>query len=283
MDRYLQRSQRLIVLISCSLQVSVIVFNIAGTELYLAGRWLTVGLVLAATNLLPIMVLPCINKIENGWKEADEENTRRTDDVKLNWIRKIAVFMPDLVVFLNNVLYYVLAYVLPTRVVDYLDKDLGQFVVLFNISNWVNLFCALVCGYITERFVGTFNLMLFANVSFCAGCFLAVASTTISLQFLNYPYQLILSVILIGIGETGHDNLTIYSKHILYKRWGLTKRDLGEESTASFNLAISIAAAIGAFLSAAALSRESETPLLVIIVFVGLVDTAGIVVCKSVS
>lgn len=285
MDRFLKESQRLVVLISCSTQAAGIVFSISATYLYLAGKWLAVSLVLASTISIPLIMLLYIKTLEEKLKPKDVKKGEVKGHLveKLIWKRQIAVLIPDLAIFLNSFIYYANSYVLGPRVVSFQNGDLGLVVLLFNISNVVSTVSAIVCTYVVDRFVGTFNLLILSNILYNAGIFVSFASTTSSLNFLEYPYQLILSAILIGVGEIGHCNLTVYSKIVLFKKWNITKADLAEESTARFNLANSIGTALGISFAWAALTRESETAALTIVLLVGFLVTIGMIFCKTVG
>ena len=285
----------MMVLITNAVQVASITFNIVGTELFLAGGWLLCGLVLGAINILPIMLLPAIQRIHNtlfklshlhpetGRAGTPNEISKETSpSIIISRNRKVGLFLLDFNLFLNNFLYYCMAYVLPSRIVEFNSQDLGRAVLVYNTVNLTSLIGALLYSFIAEAVFSIFNLMLFANISFCVGCFLAFASTTESFQILEYPYQIIIGMALMGFGDAGHINLTVLSKFVLYKKWNLKNSGLGESSTTRYNVASCMSSAIGASLAWIALSRGSEMYMLGVIASIGVAVTIGLLICKNI-
>ena len=137
-DLYLKDNKLMMVLITNAIQVASITFNIVGTELFLAGGWLFCGLVLGAINILPIMLLPAIQRIHNTLFKLshqhpetgragtpNEISKEASPSIIISRNRKVGLFLLDFNLFLNNFLYYCMAYVLPSRIVEFNSQDLG--------------------------------------------------------------------------------------------------------------------------------------------------------------
>jgi hypothetical protein len=127
------------------------------------------------------------------------------------------------------------------------------------------------------------GMMATANFMYYLGSIVAFASTTSILQFLNFPYQLLIGLLFMGIGEAGHLNLLLMSKFALYERWNLGRSGLGKRSTMINNVALSLSSATGTFISAFSLSKESEIPTVVTLTCLGVFLTVALLLCKLVK
>ena len=138
------------ILISSFMQVGAILSAILGTELFVAGGWVLVGLGIASFNILPLLVFPFLTNIEvkesNKQKVdlTDKESPELTDrsnsigpqSIPL-WSQKIAFYFPDIVLFLSNAICEFIMYVLPAKILYSTTMSLSlavQLVRIFSIA-----------------------------------------------------------------------------------------------------------------------------------------------------
>ena len=275
------------ILISSFIQVGVIVSSILGTELYVAGGWVLVGMGVACFNILPLLLLPLLGNI--NVEKSSEQKVVSSDEKELlekellekellekelqskftpgpqpisNWTRRVAFYFPDVVLFLNNVVAEIIGYVLPVRIVYSSTYSLTSAVPLLRIFGIVSFISALTLSYLSSRF-RNFNIirtMMIGNVLYHSGAVVAFGATTSNFRFLNFSHQLLIGLVLMGLGEACHLNLCIPSKFALYDKWGLEKRGLGEEAAKLYNIVLNLASTVGTVMSALSLSDESEVP-----------------------
>ena len=119
-DLYLRGDKFLIVIVSGSMHIGTIVGSIAGTELYVLGGWTAVGFGLAVISLVPLLALPWVLQVQNKTLQSTkvvetpvEESKSKSAGPSLTVLRKITFFMPDVAVFLNNIAFSLLIFVLP--------------------------------------------------------------------------------------------------------------------------------------------------------------------------
>lgn len=293
-DLYLREYKILIIIISCSMHVANIISSILAAQLYSWGGWLFVGLGLATFTCLPLFLIPAIKVVQRRAQSIDNnrflENSGSLDDSVdsqkgsdgITCIREMAFYMPDIALFLNNVLYNILIFNLTERIVTFSGNDLDTAVLLMNSLNVFALISALVLAYITDKKLNVFSAMIFGNVAFQTGYIFTFGSTT-KFSFLKFPYGFEVGSVLIGIGDAAIANLSIMSKFVLYERWGLTTEGLGARSTAVNNVAVNLSVALGIVLSGFTLSRESEVPVLGggagVFILVGI----GLILCRVVK
>ena len=265
------------ILISSFIQVGVIVSSILGTELYVAGGWVLVGMGVACFNILPLLLLPLLVNI--NVEKSSEQKVVSCDEKELlekelqskftpgpqpisNWTRRVAFYFPDVVLFLNNVVAEIIGYVLPVRIVYSSTYSLTSAVPLLRIFGIVSFISALTLSYLSSRF-RNFNIirtMMIGNVLYHSGAVVAFGATTSNFRFLNFSHQLLIGLVLMGLGEACHLNLCIPSKFALYDKWGMDKRGLGEEAAKLYNIVLNLASTVGTVMSALSLSDESEVP-----------------------
>ena len=304
-DLYFNDDKMPIILISAFLQIGAILSAILSAELYIVGGWVLVGLIVAAFNFFPLMLLPAVVTVQKNSKrkKSTGKGAKRellaqnsfdsyaVSEVSTNFQtvtshgRRVAFYLPDVMVFLNNLVCDLIAYVLPARIVLYSNIPLGTAVPLFQTGNLASLFTALTFSVVASRYqnLDVLGLMAIANTLYYLGSIIAFASTTSILQFFNFPYQLLIGLVLMGIGEAGHLNLIIMSKFALYERWNMSKYGLGKRSTTINNVSLSISSAMGTAISAFSLTEESEIPTMVTLTGVGAVLTVGLVLSKLVK
>ena len=306
-DLYFKDDKMPIILISAFLQFGCIISTIVSAELFVYGGWVFVGLVLASFNFFPMILLPSVSKVLKDIKRCSKRNLVKgmkrellaMDSVdsysysetsshfhKVTSIsRMVAFYMPDVMVFLNNLVCDLIAYVLPARIVLYSNIPLSTAVPLFQTGNLASLSAALVFSYLasTDRKFDVLGLMAAANISYYVGSIMAFASTTSMLQFLNFPYQLVIGLILLGLGEAGHLNLCILSKFTMYERWQMRRSGLGKRSTMINNVSLSLSSALGTAISAFSLTKESEIPTMITLAGLCVCLTCGVLICRTVK
>ena len=182
--------------------------------------------------------------------------------VKLSWQRTIAFYCPDIVLFLNNLVNDLMNYVLPLRIVHSTAMNLTAAVSLFYIYNVISLVFALILSFFAVRMkkFGVLKIMAIGNLVNLGGYVLAFAATTSHFRFLDATTQLVIGLVLIGLGEPFYLNLGISCKFSLYERWGLDISGLGEQGSRINNMALNLSSALGTVVSALSLSDESEIP-----------------------
>ena len=102
--------------------------------------------------------------------------------------------------------------------------------------------------------------MAIGNLFYHCGAVVVFGGTTINFKFLEFTHQLLIGLILMGIGEACHLNLYTPSKFYFYKKWSLDNSGLGEQSAKIFNIVLSLASTLGTVLSALVVMEESEIP-----------------------
>ena len=301
MDLYFKDDKMPVILISAFLQIGAMISTILSAELFIHGGWVLVGLVVACFNFLPLMLLPFVRKVHKKGKRNPGKGVERellamnsmdsytVSDSSFQKLtsnsRRISFFVPDLMVFLNNLVCDLIAYVLPARLVFYCNIPLTTAVPLFQTLNLASLFTALAFSFLASKNkkFDVLGYMTAANFLFYLGTIVAFASTTSFLQFLVFPYQLLIGLVLSGIGVAGHLNLVIMSKFAFYEKWDMRNCGLGKRSTMINNVALSLSATVGTAISGFTLSGESEVPTLVALTTVGVCLTVGLVLCKLVK
>ena len=212
-------------------------------------------------------------------KETDKTAEEKEED-KLTKLQAIAFYMPDLAVFVNNLVFNMMIYVVPVRMVEFNDRSLNSAVLAINlIINSVCLISSIVLGQLTKR-VDVIMTMLVGNAVFYGGCILVYGSTT---EFLAFPVSFEIGCVLIGIGDASIVNLCIVSKLVLYKKWGASNTDLGKHATTVFNATMCLSAVLGTVVSGLTTTRDSEIPTLACSVAALVVVTVVLTFCRLVK
>lgn len=194
--------------------------SITAARLWQDGGWIMVGCVLAAINLLPLLFLPAISRIlstSNNY-EIEQENQVNPEEVvlvsQLKGLRKVAFFMPDLAVFLSNLIFNLMIFSLPARMVNLNDYSLDKAVLFLNLLNVFAVVGSLSLGYLADGKVNMWTIMLTGTFLFMFGSVLAFGSTT---SFLRFPFGFQVGSIMVGIGDASIVNLAISSKFVLFE------------------------------------------------------------------
>lgn len=308
-DLYFKDDEMAIILISCFLQIGAILSAIISAELYVHGGWLLLGLALATVNFLPLILLPPVRSVQKRIRrlsrrgickgiekkllavESMENGTVIEDGKKLGFqspntiSRKFAFYMPDILVFMNNLVCDLIAYVLPARIVLYSSVPLSAAVPLFQIGNLCSLFLALLYSFLASKnkTFDVLNMMAVANVSYYLGSVIAFAATTTTFRVIPFFYQLIIGLVLMGLGEAGHLNLLILSKFSLYEKWKLPRSGLGKRSTMINNVSLSISSALGTAISGFSLTKNSEIITMTSLTGVCIFLTIGLILARVVK
>lgn len=277
-----------IVLISCVTQVGSILSAIISAELYVYGGWPFVALILATFNFLPLILLLPVHQIQRTRQTLNsvEGETVKGSEIQefhsaeSNW-RKFAFYMPDVMLFMNNVISNMMAYSLPKRIVMTSDMGLGVAVSLFQVGNGVSLLTGLFYSFLAgkKKSFNVFNAMIVCTALLYIGSLLAFCSIEVEL----FPFQQIVGLMMMGIGLTAHRNLSIVSKFSLYEKWGLQNDGLGKKSTVINNIARCISNALGTTISGFLLSKETDIPIVTSLTGAGVFLTIGLVVAKHVK
>ena len=285
MDLYLADKKTLMVIISGSMHVGTIVAVIVGAELYIAGGWMLTGFLIAVFDVLLILLLPFVGRIQGmkgsgaGLKNIQltrvevSANGRDLKD-KPSRIQQLAFFVPDIAVFLNNVTYILLLYGIPQRIKTFSGKSLSTAVLLSSLMIVVGFLSSITLGFIADRKMKSNSVMLIGNIAFYVGAILAFGSTT---EFLAFPASFEIGSVLVGIGDAAVINIAIMSKFGMYEKWGIKTDGLAERSTSVFNFCFCISQAVGTVLSGLTVSRASEIPLIATALAACLVNTVGFI------
>ena len=202
---------------------------------------------------------------------------------KMTKLQLAAFYMPDLVTFFNNMIFNLLAYSLPERMVKFTETSLDKAVPLTNLINVFSLISALALGVLAEKKTNCIIIIAVGNTVYYSGCFLTLCSTT---KFCEFPFQFEIGSVLMGIGDAAVINLCIMSKFFLYERWGLNNRCLGRKATVMFNTMLNLSAAVGISIAGLTLTKGSEAPcfigLLLLFVFTTVALTFTVVInCRG--
>ena len=303
-DLYLHQYKSLVTVISSTMHAANFIASILATRLYSWGGWLYVGLGLAACTCLPLFVLPAVNAIQRraehlgivqqyGSLDADSIDSNSLDGSLFEKssldnhseptsLQTVVFYIPDIALFLNNVMYNILTYDLTDRMITFSGNDMNTAVMFMNLLSIFSLVSALVLAFITDNKLNVFSVMIFGNIVFHAGCIITFGSTT-KYTFLHFPFGFELGCLLVGIGDAAVINLSIVSKFVLYEKWGLSIQGLGARSTAVNNLTLNLSVALGIVLSAYTLSRDSESSVLEGGAGVFLLVGVGLIMCRVVT
>ena len=248
------------------MQVGAFLSAILGTELFVAGGWVLVGLGMASFNILPLLVLPFLTNIEmkESCKRKDDSKNKESHRVGPQsiplWPQKIAFYFPDVVLFLNHTVCDLMMYVLPAKILYSSTFSLNSAVKLLRIFSIASFISALTLSFIAGR-IKKFNIiptLALGNVCYHIGAVVAFGATTFDFKFFDFTYQLVIGIVLMGLGEACHINLYTPSKFSLYEKWSLDNRSLGEQSAKMFNIVLSLAAALGTVLSALVVTSDGR-------------------------
>ena len=291
MDLYLADKKTLMVIISGSMHVAEIISTNVGAQLYIAGGWMLTGFLIAVFDVLLILLLPFVGRIQ-GMKGsgAGLKNTQLTRvEVSANGrdlkdkpsrIQQLAFFVPDIAVFLNNVTYILLLYGIPQRIKTFSGKSLSTAVLLSSLMIVVGFLSSITLGFIADRNMKSNSVMLIGNIALYVGAILAFGSTT---EFLVFPASFEIGSILVGFGDAAVINIAIMSKFGMYEKWGIKMEGLAERSTAVFNFSFCISQVFGVVLSGLTVTRASEIPAIGVAVAACLVNTVGFIFCVLVK
>ena len=291
MDLYLADKKTLMVIISGSMHLAVIISTNVGAQLYIAGGWMLTGFLIAVFDVLLILLLPFVGRIQGmkgsgaGVKNIQltrvevSANGRDLKD-KPSRIQQLAFFVPDIAVFLNNVTYNLLLYGIPQRIKTFSGKSLSTAVLLSSLMIVVGFLSSITLGFIADRKMKSNSVMLIGNIAFYVGAILAFGSTT---EFLAFPASFEIGSVLVGIGDAAVINIAIMSKFGMYEKWGIKMEGLAERSTAVFNFSFCISQVFGVVLSGLTVTRASEIPAIGVAVAACLVNTVGFIFCMLVK
>ena len=285
---YLEQEQTCTILISSMIPFGAILSVFIGTELYTTGGWVLVGIGVASCNLLPILLLLVVRNVtgKQGTQQlsSDPGNSPGPQSISL-WYRKLAFYFPDLVLFLNNLVSQLLTYVLPARIFYSTTLTLTSAVSLMYCYGTASLVSALTLSFLAAKIrkfdvIGT---MAVGSLVYHSGTVLAFSSTTAHYTFLAFPYQLVVGLILMGLGEACHVNLCISSKFALYEKWALDKTGLGQQSAKIYNISLNLSAMVGTTFSALSMTEQSELPNIAAMSGIGVFLAAGLLLCIQVK
>lgn len=284
-DYYFTAHKMFTVVISSSMHLGIIITSVLTAELYVVGGWSLACPAVGTTSIAPLLLLPFISRAESGiggeagngererllkQEETIEErsepeenrvegNCKRTDEnrgkCKMSWVQIIAFYLPDAAVFINNFMYNLMMFSLPARLVKFSDGNISSVVLVTNLINAFSLIFALIQGYLAEKALDIFKIMIFGNLSFYIGCLFAFGSTT---TFLQFPLKFELGSLLMGMGDPCIVNLVFMSKFVMYERWMMTTTDLGARTATINNFVFNISCLLGTVASSVSVSRQSE-------------------------
>ena len=279
--------------ISSCIQIGSSLSAIVSAALYVAGGWVLVGLGVASFNVLLIFLIPFFRRVEvsksyhrrvrmrRGGKPPLVRNYSIVPDAMSTWQRTVAFYCSDVVLFLNNLVFELVAYVLPARIVQSETIALTAAVSMFHVCSVVSLLSALLLSFLAVRIknFGILRTMAAGNVVYYGGVILAFGATTSFFRIQGTTTQLVVGLVLLGLGEPCHLNLCISSKFSLYERWKLSNGGLGEQASRINNLALTLSSALGTVVSAVALTDQSGIPTVAAISGVCVLLTVGLILC----
>jgi len=290
-DLYLKDDQKSMILISSFMQLAAMVSTIMGTELYASSGWVSVGFGVASFNILPLVILPFLKNIKV--QESVQQKVETVDPAVRSkglqsvsqWSRRIAYYIPEVVLFLNNMVVELVVYVLPPRIVQSTTMSITSAVSLLRILGIASFLSALTLSFIAGKFqkFNVLGVMAAGNVSYYCGAAVAYGATTYHFRFLGVTHQLIIGLIFMGLGGACHLNLCIPSKFYLHEKWNLNKDCLGQQAAKIYNIVISLSSMLGTVMSALSLTCKSEVPTVAGMSGLGVVLTVGLLLCYLVK
>ena len=245
------------------------------------------GFLIAIFDIVPILLLPFIGRIQRNMEDEEALASNKVSTIsrdpstngksikdKPSRIQRLAFFVPDVAVFLNNVTYILLLSAIPPRRKKFTGKSLSTAVLLSSLMTVVGFLSSITLGFVADRKMKSNSVMLIGNIAFYVGAILAFGSTT---EFLAFPASFEIGSVLVGIGDAAVINIAIMSKFGMYEKWGIKTDGLAERSTSVFNFCFCISQAVGTVLSGLTVSRASEIPLITTAVAACLVNTVGFI------
>ena len=292
MDLYLADKKTLMVIISGSMHVAVIISTNVGAQLYIAGGWMLTGFLIAVFDVLLILLLPFVGRIQRNMENEEalaliNKVSTTSRDPSTNGLKDkpsrsqgLAFFVPDVAVFLNNVTYILLLSAIPPRIKKFTGKSLSTAVLLSSLMTVVGFLSSITLGFVADRKMKSNSVMLIGNIAFYVGAILAFGSTT---EFLVFPASFEIGSVLVGFGDAAVINIAIMSKFGMYEKWGIKMEGLAERSTAVFNFSFCISQVFGVVLSGLTVTRASEIPAIGVAVAACLLNTVGFIFCMLVK
>ena len=295
-DEYLKEDHEAMIQISSFSHIGTILSCIISAQLYVSGGWVLVGFGMASFNIILIVLIPFFKTLEmkdsikvkaqtsSGEKQPLVQNNCYMPQAKLSWQRTIAYYCPDIVLFLNNLVNDLMNFVLPPRIVNSTEMSLTAAVSLFHTYNVFSLLSALILSFFAVRMkkFGVLKIMAIGNLVYFGGNVLAFGATTRLFRFLDTTTQLVVGLVLIGVGEPFYLNYGISCKFSLYEKWGVGSSGLGEQGSRINNMALNLASAKGTVFSALSLSDESDIPTVAALSGLGVLLTMAILICSLV-
>ena len=109
------------------------------------GGWVLVGPGVAAMNIPPLLlILPVMRLIQSKVPVRDTTNSKNSPEDyeqieetqknnKIPILRRLAYYMPEVAVFMNNTIFNLLIYVIPARMVKFTGRSLETAVIFTNL------------------------------------------------------------------------------------------------------------------------------------------------------
>ena len=247
--------------------VGIMVMPVLSTYLYTVGGFMLPSAVAGLVSLTPLFCLPRIARyIEEGEekgildrKDLDHEDEQElgvhesSDDLSFVG-RYLIYYLPDLVVFLMNILFQLMVFTLPFRLKIF--NNIPE-----TTSTWMTAFAFFIC-FVSSLFVtkisdrtNMFAVMITGTFVFYGGCFLALGYTTVYLKVWGGA---LLGMTLYGLAEPTFYTLCLTSKFYIYKTLGKTTNNMGETASKTWKVGLTLGAIVGGLVAGHVTTRESE-------------------------
>ena len=193
-------------------------------------------------------------------KPSSEENPKDVvktpvDVQKLSTVRTLAFFLPDIVLFINNLCFILLITAIPERRRLAGETNTSHTVMMVNLVNVFSLVSSIGLSVTSGRVSTVFLLMLGGNFLFYSGASLMYSATT---TFYSFPGSFELGTIIAGFGDASIVNMCITYKFELYRRWGVEMRSLGARSSIIYAFVMNISAILGGAISGVTVPESAE-------------------------
>ena len=255
--------------------------GILGTALIVNGGWTLAGPAIALFHILPLCFLPFIDTdgVEDYVEISGEEDLPNPTD-SLNCIQHVAYYMPDFLFFMNNVGFSVLTFVVPVRMLSFMETPLETTVYELNIICTVVIIPGIAIAYLVSKKLDIIISILVWNIVFYCGSLLMFASTT---TYASFYFEFEVSAVLVGLSDAIVTNLIIMSKFFMFERWkkDCTDLNLGQHASRVFNVSDSLGHIVGAVLSSFSMYRKGEIPTLTVFSVFAVLTSLSMIICKT--
>ena len=261
LERFITNKSAVAPILSSAIPISFTIATITGANSYSYGGWTLAAPGISAFLLLPIALLPVISASEKlrpvpPQLTQDTQNTNCLENLTLP--QKVALYLPDMVVFCNAYTTITLGYNVIYRATEFAGWSIEDAAMISSMVFVVGFIASLICSVLSQKLGGRtiFPFIFFLLTCFYGGIIMTYGSTT--------PYMsrslLIPGSIITGAGTAAHMALTVPSQFVLCSAWGVPTVGLSELGARWFNVMVSLPGIPATFLAGLPRTRAAEIP-----------------------